>query len=147
MTEWLTRIIGWSDGHRELAGCRADPVAGGEIGGEFIMTAAEVLHEGVPGGQDPRGPVAFQAAHRPQPGLQPSVIGLDRIVRVALDGVQSGGDQPVQDPRIGRARSVVTSAGTVPARSARVKNRRAAARSRRADSSTSMTWPCWSTAR
>jgi hypothetical protein len=45
------------------------------------------------------------------------------------------------------ARSVVTSAGTVPARSARVKNRRAAARSRRADSSTSMTWPCWSIAR
>jgi len=30
----------------------------------------------------------------------------------------------------------------VPARSARVKNRRAAARSRLVDSSTSMTWPC-----
>jgi hypothetical protein len=42
---------------------------------------------------------------------------------------------------------LVTSAGTVPARSARVKNRRAAARSRRLDSRTSMTWPCWSIAR
>jgi hypothetical protein len=45
------------------------------------------------------------------------------------------------------ARSVVTSAGTVPARSAQVKNRRAAVRSRRSDSSTSMTWPCWPIAR
>ena len=35
-----------------------------------------------------------------------------------------------------RARSVVTSAGIVPARTARLKNRRAAARSRRADSGT-----------
>jgi hypothetical protein len=25
----------------------------------------------VPGGDDPGGPAAFQAAHRPQPGLQP----------------------------------------------------------------------------
>jgi len=65
----------------------ADPVAGGDIGGEFVVAAAEVLHEGVPGGQGPRGPAAFQSAHRPQPGLQPAVIGLDRIVGIALDGV------------------------------------------------------------
>ena len=45
------------------------------------------------------------------------------------------------------ARSVVTSTGIVPARSARMKKRRAAARSRLVDSRTSMTWPCWSTAR
>ena len=44
------------------------------------MTTAEVLHERVPGGQDPRRPVTFQAAHRPQPGLQLSVIGLDRKI-------------------------------------------------------------------
>ena len=41
----------------------------------------------------------------------------------------------------------VTSAGTVPARSARAKNRWAAARSRRPESKMSMTWPYWSTAR
>jgi hypothetical protein len=52
------------------------------------VAAAEVLHEGVPGGEGPRGPVAFEAAHRPQPGLQPAVIRFDRVVRVPLDGVQ-----------------------------------------------------------
>jgi hypothetical protein len=65
-----------------------DPVAGGDVGGEFIVAAAEVLDERVTGGHDPRGPVAFEAAHRPQPGFQPPVICLDRVVRVPLDGMQ-----------------------------------------------------------
>jgi hypothetical protein len=39
-----------------------DPVAGGDVGGEFTVAAAEVLDEAVPGGQDARGPVALQAA-------------------------------------------------------------------------------------
>jgi hypothetical protein len=30
---------------------------------QFIVAAAEVLHERMASGQDPRGPVAFQAAH------------------------------------------------------------------------------------
>ena len=49
-----------SDGHRELVECCADPVAGGDVGGEFVVAAAEVLDEGMPGGQGPRGPVAFR---------------------------------------------------------------------------------------
>ena len=65
-----------------------EPVAGGDVGGEFIVTTAEVLDERVPGGDDPCGAVAFQAAHRPQPSLQPAVIGLDRVVRVLLNDVQ-----------------------------------------------------------
>ena len=62
--------------------------------------------------------MAFEIAHWPQPGFQPAVIGFDGVVRVPLDGVQGGGDQLVQDTWIGRARSVVTSAETVPERSA-----------------------------
>jgi hypothetical protein len=85
-------------------------MAGGDVGGEFTMAAAKGLHEGVPGGQVPRGPVASDPAHRPQPRFQPPVIGLDRVVRVPLDGMQRRGDQLIQDPRMGRARSVVTSA-------------------------------------
>jgi len=91
-----------SDGHRELAEGCACPVAGGDIDGEFIMTAAEILDERVPGRDDPRGPVALQAAHRPEPGFQPPVISLDRIVRITLDYMQCRGDQLVEDPRIGR---------------------------------------------
>jgi hypothetical protein len=100
------------------------PMAGGDVGGEFVMAAAEVLDEGVPGGDDPRGPAAFQAAHRPEPGFQPPVIGLDRIIGVALNGMQRGGDQLIEDPRVSRARSVMTSAGTVPTRSAETGTRR-----------------------
>ena len=52
------------------------------------MATVQILDERVPGGESARGVVAFQAAHRPEPGFQPAVIGLDRIIRVALDGVQ-----------------------------------------------------------
>jgi hypothetical protein len=43
---------------------------------EFIVAAAEVLHKRMSGCQDPRGPMAFDSAHRPQPRYQPPVIGL-----------------------------------------------------------------------
>lgn len=49
----------WSDGKRELVEGVPEPVAAGDIDGEFIVTTADVLHERVPGGDDPRGPVAF----------------------------------------------------------------------------------------
>jgi hypothetical protein len=42
-------MIRLSDGHRELVKGSVDPVAGGDVGDEFIMAAAKVLHEGVPG--------------------------------------------------------------------------------------------------
>jgi hypothetical protein len=81
-------MTGWSDGHRELVEGFAEPVAGGDIGGEFVVAAVQILDERVPGGENTRGAVAFQAAHRPEPGFQPAVICLDRIIRVALDGVK-----------------------------------------------------------
>jgi hypothetical protein len=56
----MTEMSGWSDGHRELVEGCADPVAGGGAGGEFIVTAVEVLHERMPGSHDPRGPGDFR---------------------------------------------------------------------------------------
>jgi len=108
------------------------------------VAAAEVLDERVPGGQDPRGPVAFQAAHRPQPRLQPAMVGLDGVVRVALDGMQRRRNQLARDPLIGRGLvggdlgrdgAAAQRPGEEPPGRGQV---------RRADSSTSMTWPCWS---
>ena len=61
---------------------------GRDVGREFIVAAAQVLDERVPGADDPRGPAALQSAHRPQPRFQPSVIYLDPVVRVPLDGMQ-----------------------------------------------------------
>jgi hypothetical protein len=52
------------------------------------VAAAEVLDERVPGGDDARGPVAFQPAHRSQPRFQSAMVGFDRVVRVALEGMQ-----------------------------------------------------------
>jgi hypothetical protein len=48
---------------------------------------AQTLDEGViQHDDDPGGPISFQASHRPEPGLQASVVGLDPIVG-ALGGV------------------------------------------------------------
>jgi hypothetical protein len=41
-------MTGLSDGGRELVECCADPVAGGDVGGEFVVAAAEILNEGMP---------------------------------------------------------------------------------------------------
>jgi len=40
------------------------------------------------GGESPCRAVALQAPHWPQPGFQPSMVCLDRVVRVLLEGVQ-----------------------------------------------------------
>ena len=69
-------------------------MAGGDVDGEFVVAAAEILDEGVTGRDDARGSVSLQAAHRSQPRFQPAMVGLDGVVRVALDGVQSRRDQP-----------------------------------------------------
>jgi hypothetical protein len=62
-----------SDGGRELVEGHAELVAGRDVGAEFVVAAAgdflfllatdtaDVLHERVAGGQDPHGPVPFQA--------------------------------------------------------------------------------------
>jgi hypothetical protein len=66
------------------------------------VAAPQILDEGVPGGQNPRGPVALESAHRPQPGFQPPVICFDRVARVPLDAMQALGHHLPKDPRIGR---------------------------------------------
>jgi hypothetical protein len=53
MTERADENDRLSDGHRELVECCADPVAGGDVGGEFVVAAAEILDEGMPGGHVP----------------------------------------------------------------------------------------------
>jgi hypothetical protein len=56
-------------------------VARGDVGSEVIVAATEIWTMACPAA-NVRGPAAFQAAHRPQPGFQPPVIGPDRVVRV-----------------------------------------------------------------
>ena len=91
-----------SDGEREVVECRPEPVMAGDFGGDVVVAAAEILDEGMTGSQDPRGAVTLQAPHRPQPGFQPPVVCLDRVVRVLLNGVQRRGDQLIEHPRVDR---------------------------------------------
>jgi hypothetical protein len=56
------------------------------------VSAAEILQERVPGADHPRQAESFQAAHRPQPGFQASMIGFDGIVHELLHYVAGGGD-------------------------------------------------------
>jgi hypothetical protein len=88
---------------------------------EFVVAASDVPGERVPGGDHLGGAEPFQPSHRPQPRLQPAVIGSDEVVRSWGVDVVGGGEVLVEDPRVGR--------GAV------------------GEARTSMTWPNWSTAR
>ena len=72
-------MLSRSDGDCEVVEGDAEPVTVGDVGGDVVVAKAKVLHERVPGGEDPRRPVPFQAPHRPEPGLQPPVICLDGL--------------------------------------------------------------------
>ena len=59
----------------------------------FVVVAADVLDECVPSTDHLRAAELFEAAHWSQAGLQPSVIGFDRIVGVLLGHMAGGGYQ------------------------------------------------------
>jgi hypothetical protein len=113
-----------------------------DVGGDVVVATAQVLHEGVRGGDDLRRAMPLQAPHRPEPGFQPSVICLDRVIRILLNDVQRRGNQLVEDLRVNRS-AVGRGLDRDGSGSQRLtKKRRAAARSRLDDNKTSMTWPC-----
>ena len=49
----ITRMLRWSDGGCQVVEGDAEPVAVGDVGGDVVVAAAQVLHEGVTGGEDP----------------------------------------------------------------------------------------------
>ena len=71
------------------------------IDSEFVMTASEVLDEGVPGSGYSCAAELFEPAHGSQAGFQPSMIGFDRVVSVLLGDMAGGGHQLVEHPRVG----------------------------------------------
>lgn len=68
---------------------------------EFVMTAAEILDECVPGTDHSCRTEPFQATHRPQSCFEPSMIGLDGVIGVLLHDVACARQQLVEHPRIG----------------------------------------------
>jgi hypothetical protein len=55
---------------------------------EFVMAAPNVLHQRVAAHDHAGGMVAFEVPHRTQPRLEPSVIGLNPIIRILLRVVE-----------------------------------------------------------
>ena len=105
LVEWAegeygpSRACGGSERAGELVerGSDAQPIEPG-VDAEFVVTAPQILHEGVAADHDRRGPVALQATHRPQPGLQPGVVALHPVVREARRVVAGVGEQLLDDP-------------------------------------------------
>ena len=109
------------------------------VSAEFVVAASQVLDKGVAGDDHVGGPVAFEAAHGSEPGLQSSVVCLDPVVGVPGGVVTCTGEELVDRAGEGPARSVVTSTGGPCSAIADRKNRVAAAVSRLAETYTSMT--------
>ncbi len=49
----ITRMLCWSDGDCKVIEGDTEPVAGGDAGGDVVVAAAQVLREGVTGGEGP----------------------------------------------------------------------------------------------
>ena len=128
-----------SDGYHELVerGTKSVPVW--DVGGDVVVTAAQVLNEGVTAGNGAGCPVLFEAAHRSESGFESTVVRFDRIVRVLLDRVPRGRCQLVDDARVepGLVGGDLDRHGAQT--ESPTENDRAAVRSRFADNSTSMT--------
>jgi hypothetical protein len=77
----------------------ADSVVDGQIDGEFVVAATQVLHDRVTGRNRRCRGESFQSAHRPKPGLQPAVIGFHPVVGISLDHVTRARDMLIDDRR------------------------------------------------
>ena len=115
---------GWSDRQGQLSEGSQDPEVCSFLGPEFVVAAADVLDEGVPGADHPCAAESFQAAHWPQSGLQSAVVGFDGVIRVLVQDMAGGGQQLIQCPwvslcpvggHLGRSRAVLQRAGEEPA--------------------------------
>ena len=117
------------------------------LGAEFVVAAADVLYERVAADDDARGAVGLEAAHRSQRRFQPSVVAFDPVVRVLPGVVHRAGNQFRDDARQ-RGGAIGHDLVWEIVREHGVREEgRAAAMSRHFETNTSMTWPCWSTAR
>jgi hypothetical protein len=81
----------------EFGECGADSVVGRDIGGEFVVPAAEVLHERVSDRDRLQGSHSFESAHWAQPGFESTMVGFDDVVGVLLQHVASARSEVLDD--------------------------------------------------
>jgi hypothetical protein len=87
------------------------------VDSEIVEASAEVLDEGMAGDDDPGGTVSLQSWRGSKPGLEASVVGLQRVVRMDLRVVEAARSRSSMMRRYARYRSVVTSTGEIRDRS------------------------------
>jgi hypothetical protein len=92
----------WSDGEGEFGEGGGEPVLRWDVGGEFVVAAPEILHEGMSGSDHGGRVEPFESAHRPEPGFEPAMICLDGVVGVLLGHVQRCRGEFVEDPQVCR---------------------------------------------
>jgi len=74
--------ISRSDRHRQLVERRGQDHAGECIDPNFIVASTDVPDERVAAHDDAGRPFSFESPHRPEPGLEATMIGVDAVVRV-----------------------------------------------------------------
>jgi hypothetical protein len=74
-----------SDRSSELGERDGDALDSWCFDSEFVVAAAQVLHESVTGNDHLRGPIRSEPAHRSEPVLELTVVSLDRIVGIPFD--------------------------------------------------------------
>jgi hypothetical protein len=77
---WLAASPGFGPGQivrASTVNAVATRLGGGDLDGDLVVPAAEVLDERVPGDDDLRGVVGPQAAHGPESVFEVAVVGLE----------------------------------------------------------------------
>jgi hypothetical protein len=87
----------WSDGQGEFDKGRGEPMPGVDIQPELVVAAPKVLHECVSGADHSGRAEPFEPTHWSQPGLELTMIGFDRIVRILLHKVTRRRHQLIED--------------------------------------------------
>src|SRR5258708_15774727 len=120
----ITRMLCWSDGDGKVIEGGTEPVAGG-AGGDVVVAAGagSARRRDRRRGSELSGDASARASAGA--GFQPSVVCLDRVVRILPGGVQGRGISSSGTRGQTSARPVLTPTRIVPARSAPVKTVRA----------------------
>jgi hypothetical protein len=74
----------------------------GQVDGDLVVAAAQVLHERVASRDGAQRADRFQSAHRPQPRFESAVISFHAVVRVLLQDVPRGRGDLVDQARVDR---------------------------------------------
>src|SRR5215212_11698541 len=64
---------------------------------ELVVAAPDVPNERVTPDDHARGPIAFEATHRAEPGLEAAVVGLDPVVRIPASVMTRAGHELIDN--------------------------------------------------